>query len=310
MFTMKKSYHLVVPMNQLVSSLSTPMSHDFNVTSTTEGPKCRKKLTVAFLKVHKAGSTTIMNIFLRFAIRNNLNIALPKKSSGYGFNYLGYGKTLNKSNIVPLPANETYSILCNHVVYSKSFDFGLNKTKFNDLHAVENYVRKLDSEFQFVMLMEYFDESLIMLRRLLCWDVKEVLYVPLNVNRKAKKEHVQLSSLAEEYLLRFNYADFRLYDYFKISFMQRLKSYGQDLEDEVEYFRSLRARVTAFCVSKSKGILDIPASVWNDPFIVTLQDCLEMTMPELPMLHRLINVANERYNSWRKHFMYEEEIKS
>ena len=316
----------------------------------------------------------MMNIFLRFAISNNLNIALPRNSSGYGFNYLGYGKTLRKSNIVPLPGNETYSILCNHVIYSKesfddvmpagssyigivrepkshfisaaiyygfakhlkkfykmpnasmseilnkflidsarlsrlpifyvhnrqSYDFGLSPSEFNDLASVERYIRKLDSEFELVMLMEYFDESLIMMRRHLCWDLKEVLYIPLNVNTKVK-EKVTLSTLAEEHLYRFNYADFRLYDYFKLRFMQKMKSYGKDLLDEVEMYKELRVRATHYCLSRTISDLHVPATQWSAAFNVTRQNCYVMRMQELPMLRRLINVANDRYRQWKVH---------
>jgi galactosylceramide sulfotransferase len=74
---------------------------------------------VAFLKVHKAGSTTAMNIFVRFAVDNQLNIALPNRSNGPGFNYIGYGNTVKRDNLVPLPPGESYNVLCNHVVYNR-----------------------------------------------------------------------------------------------------------------------------------------------------------------------------------------------
>ncbi|CAC5410946.1 unnamed protein product [Mytilus coruscus] len=74
---------------------------------------------VVFLKVHKAGSTTIQNKFLRYGDTNGLNIALPKTYDIKCFNYLGFESILNKSRIVTLPRNETMHIFCNHAIYNK-----------------------------------------------------------------------------------------------------------------------------------------------------------------------------------------------
>ena len=30
------------------------------------------------------------------------------------------------------------------------------------------------------MIMDYFDESLVLLKRLLCWEIDDILYVKLN----------------------------------------------------------------------------------------------------------------------------------
>ncbi len=44
----------------------------------------------------------------------------------------------------------------------------------------------LDKLFSFVVVTDYFDESLVMLKRKLCWDLKDIIYIPRNVNRKRK----------------------------------------------------------------------------------------------------------------------------
>ncbi len=40
---------------------------------------------------------------------------------------------------------------------------------------------KLEKLFKLVMITEHFDESLILLRKTLCWELKDLLYVPLKV---------------------------------------------------------------------------------------------------------------------------------
>lgn len=341
-------------------------------------PKCRKKINVAFLKVHKAGSTTVMNIFIRFALKNDLNIVLPKRSNGTGFNYLGYGKTINRNNIVPLPGNETYNILCNHVVYNKdafdsvmpknsvyvailrepkshfisaasyygfipflrkvnpqfgnvsagaildtflrqfamdrnnsqrrlayvnnrqSFDFGIPSSLFRNKFFINKYIEKLDSEFPLVMLMEYFDESLVLMKRYLCWDFEEIIYVPLNINKGKKRHPVQLSPNSERFLHYFDYADFQLYDHFKNRFMEQMNLEGSDFRDEVNTFKEIKGQVTSFCQSRpsSNQTLNLEATKWNSKFKLTSEDCKEMMLPELAMMRMLINSANARYQDW------------
>lgn len=350
-----------------------PNSQSTTATETDNGGKCiKKKFNVSFLKVHKAGSTTLMNIFLRFAIEHRLNIVLPWKSSGFGFNYLGYGETVSKSKIVPLPANETYNILCNHVVYNKaafrsimpkdtvyvgiirepvshftsaasyygfykhlreqtagniprgkvmseylknpgqlkiptyfvnnrmSFDFGIPKEKFHDDKYVTDYIRQLGTDYKLVLIMEYFQESLVLMKRLLCWDTKDILYVPLNAMRS--KPDFDLDNRDVEHLKKWNSADFKLYEHFHQVFGAKVESLGDDFKEEVKSFKNIQEHVKGFCtkavnlVRNTSFIYTVPKTKWNESFTVTVNDCRLMMESELPMMRRLIEKAWLRYN--------------
>lgn len=48
------------------------------------------------------------------------------------------------------------------------FDLGLSYRYFQNYTAVKNYINFLNKEFDLVMIMDYFDESLVLLKRLLC----------------------------------------------------------------------------------------------------------------------------------------------
>lgn len=350
-----------------------PSSQNTTATEADTAGKCiKKKFNVSFLKVHKAGSTTLMNIFLRFAIEHRLNIVLPRKSSGYGFNYLGYGETVSKSKIVPLPANETYNILCNHVVYNKaafrsimpkdtvyvgiirepvshftsaasyygfykhlqelttgnvprekvmskylenpsklkiqtyfvnnrmSFDFGIPKEKFHDDKYVTDYIRELDTDYKLVLILEYFQESLVLMKRLLCWDTKDILYVPLNA--MSSKPNFDLDKRDIEHLKKWNSADFKLYEHFYEVFGAKVESLGDDFKEEVNSFKNIQEHVKGFCtkavnfVRNASVIYTVPKTKWNESFTVTMNDCRLMMESELPMMRRLIDKAWLRYN--------------
>ena len=41
--------------------------------------------------------------------------------------------------------------------------------------------------FKLVMIREYFDESLILLKRKLCWDLKDIIYYPLKIGTQTPR---------------------------------------------------------------------------------------------------------------------------
>lgn len=382
-FTSRK---VKVAENLIAVTVKKKESHSARSTTTTVRPNkmlqavtrersysCKKKINVSFLKVHKAGSTTLMNIFLRFAISHHLNIVLPSKSSGFGFNYLGYGESVSKDRIVPLPANETYNILCNHVVYDRtafrsvmppdtdylgiirepvshftsaasyygfhnhllqvtagkipskkvvgiflknpaafkvptyfvynrmSYDFGMQTDKFHDELYVQNYIKELEEDYALVMILERFQESLVLMKRTLCWDTKDILYVPLN--ERTSKVDFDLNEFDIQNLNHWNSADFTLYSHFYEVFNNKISAQGQDLQDEVESFKSIQQEVEKFCNNlyvtpdDPTSVLPVSETKWGTSFVVTRGDCDLMMEPELSMMHRLINDAWAKYNS-------------
>lgn len=60
------------------------------------------------------------------------------------------------------------------------FDLGLSQKYFQNYAAVTKCINFLNKEFDLVMIMAYFDESLILLKRLLCWEIDDILNVKVN----------------------------------------------------------------------------------------------------------------------------------
>ncbi len=55
------------------------------------------------------------------------------------------------------------------------WDLGLTAEDMEDEDRVDDYIRQLDDQFQLVMIMEHFDESLVMLQDLLCWSPSDLV---------------------------------------------------------------------------------------------------------------------------------------
>ena len=87
------------------------------------------------------------------------------------------------------------SRLLNLIKNPALFDLGLDTAYHEDFTVVRNYIRFLQQEFDLVMVMEYFDESLVLLKRRFCWKIEDILYFKLNKRIEAQKQ--KLSKFAK-----------------------------------------------------------------------------------------------------------------
>ena len=58
------------------------------------------------------------------------------------------------------------------------WDLGLNHTDMEDEVLVDMKIEELKGQLDFVLIAEYFDESLVLLSQLLCWDLSEFRLIP------------------------------------------------------------------------------------------------------------------------------------
>jgi hypothetical protein len=313
---------------------------------------------IAFLKVHKTGSTTAQRIFLRYGIRRNLTFVVSDNKATFP-NIISLKDTVRPgSNIVPPPVGKNYDILCFHVLYNRSafenimpndtkyigvvrepflqfdstiryFDLGKDvgaaryirlflenptfylKTKDSayasfvnnrmsleygfpsslfhsfDMQLARQYLEKLDKEFDVVVVNEYMDESVILLRRVLNWELKDILFVNLQVS----PNHLDLNKIGlREIRLYRHYAklDYELYNFFLKRLWQQINSYGKDILEEISYFKLLRKHLQNFCDSKKSKLLKVEESLWSLSFNVTKDDCVEMQQTEFWHLKKIM----------------------
>ena len=58
-----------------------------------------------------------------------------------------------------------------------SFDLGLEQKSFTEDEKISEFVDELSKKLNLVLIADYFDESLVLLKRLLCWDLEDIIYV-------------------------------------------------------------------------------------------------------------------------------------
>uniref|UniRef100_A0ABM5F3P0 Galactose-3-O-sulfotransferase 3 n=1 Tax=Pogona vitticeps TaxID=103695 RepID=A0ABM5F3P0_9SAUR len=109
------------------------------------------------------------------------------------------------------------------------------------------FIRHVERIFSLVMLAEYFDESLVLLRRLLAWDLEDIVYVKLNMRSPESKLNITSARLADQ-IRAWNALDAGLYDHFNTTFWRKLDDVGQDcVRKEVDALHRACERLARHC---------------------------------------------------------------
>ena len=135
----------------------------------------------------------------------------------------------------------------NQMLFDLGFDLSGNRS--TTAANLRPYLDYLDSVFDLVMIEEHMDESLVLLKNLLCWSADEV--VTFRVNARIRKD--EIGQLAIERIRQLNSADVQLYEYFLKKFKQRLGQLGEErLERDVQQLRDRRKYRFDQCVDTKK----------------------------------------------------------
>ncbi|KAB0405320.1 hypothetical protein E2I00_010024, partial [Balaenoptera physalus] len=75
------------------------------------------------------------------------------------------------------------------------FDLGYDSDLDPRSPQVQEHILEVERRFHLVLLQEYFDESLVLLKDLLCWELEDVLYFKLNARRASARMAREVAAL-------------------------------------------------------------------------------------------------------------------
>ncbi|XP_070538593.1 galactosylceramide sulfotransferase-like [Ptychodera flava] len=133
------------------------------------------------------------------------------------------------------------------------FDLGLDHVHHDDVYTVDYKIRQLEHEMDMVLITEYIDESLLLLRRAFCWEMDDILYISNNI--RSKKLRYKIGDSLRRKMLRWNSADVRLYQHFNRTLWRKVAEYGPSFQDELQQFRDRQQEVLKECVEVDKAIV-------------------------------------------------------
>ncbi|KAJ8039370.1 Galactose-3-O-sulfotransferase 3 [Holothuria leucospilota] len=136
---------------------------------------------------------------------------------------------------------------CNLGKNGQFFDLGVSdKEHFRNTTFTRQIIEQVDKEFDLVLITEYFDESLILLKRMMCWRFEDILYIPKKLS--VEKEVTSFSPEEEKTIRAASAGDVMLYDYFNRTLWRKIKEYGPNFDGDLRHFRQLNKRIIKNCV--------------------------------------------------------------
>lgn len=348
-------------------------SHDDATVAT-----CNETRHVYFLKVHKAGSTCVQNLFWRFGVTRHLDIMLfrhwfPYPKRNFITEMLEYGidkydvfcehsifdeRILQQRMppdtayvaIVREPMSQLRSVFSYYTLptllnlinqsdpiaafladpeyYVRAYNSRAGEVTRNriamefgytgEIDGLVHYLRYIDSKFV-VLVLEQLDESLVVLKRKMCWRLKDVLYLPMRTGNYYHEETINSTLVASH--RAWSPTDYVIYDYFHRAMRRRIKEQrqlGDDFEAEVYWFRRVSDDTKEFCTnvcermglavaaeaSKNalqtilKGALVFEESRWESSFTVTGHECLMMMFS--PIVYRRAQRERQEANYFKQ----------
>ncbi|XP_066298256.1 galactose-3-O-sulfotransferase 2-like isoform X2 [Branchiostoma lanceolatum] len=152
-----------------------------------------------------------------------------------------------------------------------AFDLGFPAGLAGDMDAAQAYVERLDREFDLVIILEYLDESLVLLKRTLCWTIQDILYNVFN-EAPGYRFKMELTSEMGANYRKWSKVDYLLYEHFNTSLRNRASELGDDFHQEVAHFVTVQNRVKTFCEGKDEQLV-IQPSKWDKEFSVNQKFC-------------------------------------
>nr|XP_054774246.1 galactosylceramide sulfotransferase-like [Lytechinus pictus] len=290
--------------------------------------KCTPKTNITFLKVHKTGSSTVQNIFLRYGDQHSLSFVLPVQG-----HHLGYPNFFEKKHMLKVK-NDVYNIYCHHSRFSNDvrevmppnsvfisilrdpvkvfesaftyfkldmrmkmsgnkdamklfmdnpnkfyndfpnkihsrngmlYDFGVQLSQFDDLTFISRAISMINDQFHLIMIAEYFDESLILLKELLCWKMEDVIVFSQNARNVDSVQSVDIDMRTK--IQSWNSGDMLLYNYFNKTLWEKIERYGHERmkRDKAELERKTKS-LFDHCISTSTAPREKgDFKVWQPP---------------------------------------------
>lgn len=224
------------------------------------------------------------------------------------YSYCKLGQTFKKNLTMFVRDRNLTGYLSRHRMIDKrmglnqmSFDLGFNGP-FDSEQAVAKFVEEVASTFDLVLLADRLDESLILLKHLLCWNTTDVAALKLNSRYSAFKE--QLSNETREKLLQLNAADWQLYKYFAKVFDDKVRAFGVDrMAEEVKALRAAQKDFYDRCVM-AEGSMEKLSPYFKRKDVVAFKSkdksklCHSLTLTELEFHEEVKKIQEARIRQY------------
>lgn len=131
------------------------------------------------------------------------------------------------------------------------FDLGLPTTDYHRTKIIKQAIQELYDKFTLVLIYEYIDESLVLMKRRLCWQFDDILYLDFQHANKNTWNRKDTPDKLKEKIRRWNQADTQLYDFFNRSLWTEIEYEGEEFWKELREFKKLKENTEKDCLGNS-----------------------------------------------------------
>ncbi|XP_077418135.1 galactosylceramide sulfotransferase [Vanacampus margaritifer] len=133
------------------------------------------------------------------------------------------------------------------------FDLGQDNTLELDDPRVDEGIKSITERFQLFMLAEHFEESLILLKDALCWDMDDLLFFKLNARKGSTVS--KLTPYLRARALEWNALDWKLYQHVNRTFWRKVDAYGlRRMTEDVAELKRRNAEMSATCIEGGHAV--------------------------------------------------------
>ena len=179
------------------------------------------------------------------------------------------------------------------------WDLGLDE--IDDEEMVRKKIEDIEDKFNLVMILENFEESLILMRNSLCWDYSDITSLKLNARKSENSTMKESTRLLLREVLR---SDYMLYNHFLAIFQQKMKDFGsENMKEELEKLAEANNEVAQNCeidLTENKYLRG--DARWWGPGLMGYkvdnekEECKLMAMAEMSYVERVRKIQVEREN--------------
>lgn len=126
------------------------------------------------------------------------------------------------------------------------FDFGLKVQFMANRTKVNEKIAEIDRIFDLVMIKEYFQESLVLLSHLLCWNIEAFATLPMNARPESRK--LPINNKTRQKIEEWNWGDMLLYRHFRAKFDEQQRNFGRArIKNQVAKFQKITEMLMNSC---------------------------------------------------------------
>ncbi|XP_013405494.2 galactose-3-O-sulfotransferase 2-like, partial [Lingula anatina] len=182
---------------------------------------------------------------------------------------------------------------------SMLFDLGLHPIESLNQSKVYEKILEVDEVFSLVMIAEYFDESLILLRDLLGWSFQDIAYFAQNMRKKTGGKTEIMSLKTIQNIKKIHAGDLKLYEHFNKTFWRKVHTFGEErMQKELKEFNAVKKAWEIRCISERVSYSNMTDKEFRPyetmvlgyrliPEMANDTNCVLMATPELPFTRRI-----------------------